>query len=71
MKFKFLSVGVNVRDYVPEGHEFAGVTPIYYSPFDFLASKFILSKNIETQEVFKYAKINEEHPLWDYQNSTI
>jgi hypothetical protein len=66
--FKFLTTKPKIDINIPDGHEFAGVTPPLYEPHTFDCLKYVLIRNIETDEVSKYCQIYQNDPLWDYNN---
>ena len=51
---------------IPDGHEFVGVTPTLYEPHTFDCLKYVLIKNIETEEVTKFCRIYQNDPLRDF-----
>lgn len=69
--FKFLSKIPTFEDEIPEGFEFAGVTPLLYSAFTFTPVRFILIRNLVTDTIERGVEINENHPLWDLIETNI
>ena len=63
--FKFFSNTPILEDDIPDGYEFAGVSLTYYSPYTFLASKYILMRNLESNVVVRGKEIYFGHPLFD------
>jgi hypothetical protein len=64
--FKFLTIKPKPEIEIPEGHEFAGVTPTLYEPHTFDAIRYVLIRDLSNNEVRKYCQIYVGDPLWDY-----